>query len=87
MYDVREALVIPANIREGDWMQTATGLIRVVTIQRDCPRVENLSARFTMFTCEREDGTIIPLRCPSEAIHGKTTVLKQNPRPIYLKVS
>lgn len=74
VFDVRECEVVPGQISEGDWLQYNLMLVRVKTIQKDCPRLENLNALFTMFTCESEDGTIVPIRDP----RGKQSVLKKN---------
>lgn len=72
--DVRDCKVIPGQISEGDFINYGLQYVRVTCIQRDCPRLENLSAVFTMFTCEREDGTLVPIR----DLQGKQVVLKRN---------
>lgn len=89
VYSVRECKVHPFQVSEGDWLCVENpktrlqGYVRVVVIQRDCPRLEKLSVLFTQFTCEAEDGTIVPLR--STDFPHKVTVLKQNPKYIFLK--
>lgn len=79
--DVRACEVIPGHISEGDWVWLQGSYLRVTGIQRDCPRLENLNSLFTMFTCEREDGTLVPVR----DLPTRCSVLKPNVRAVYLK--
>ena len=76
VYDVRECKVVPGNISEGDWVWLQGTWLRVKVIQRDCPRLENLHSLFVMFTCEREDGSIVPVR----GLCGQVSVLKSKAR-------
>ena len=72
--DVRECKVTPGQISEGDFIHVGLKWVRVTVIQRDCPRLENLSSVFTMFTCEDEAGNLVPVR----DLAGMVSVLKQN---------
>lgn len=89
VYDVRECRVYPFQVSEGDWIAVTfpktrlQGYVRVVVIQRDCPRLEKLSILFTQFTCVTEEGTIYPLR--SSDFPERVTVLKQNTRHLVVR--
>lgn len=79
VYDVRECKVTPGNISVGDWVWLqGHNWLRVQTIQRDCPRLENLHSLFVMFTCEREDGSIVPVR--GHSLGSSCSVLKPKAR-------
>lgn len=80
--EIEDKKCMPSRIKEGDFIPSATGeLMEVITIQRDCPRLENLSARFTMFTLQSRDGTIVPER----ALFGEQVVFKRKYKVVYVK--
>jgi hypothetical protein len=82
VYDVRECKVNPGSISEGDWVWLqGHDWLRVKVIQKDCPRIENLHSLFVMFTCEREDGSIVPVR----GLCGEQSVLKRNKVKVVLR--
>jgi len=49
-------------IRVGDFLQYNGEVHKVITVQRDCPYLENLNRRFVQFTLQKRDGTIVPAR-------------------------
>lgn len=71
--NVREVDVNPEQISLHDWLLHNGEFLRVVTIQKDCPRWDS-SSPFTMWTCETEDGKIVPVR----DLRGRQKVLKKN---------
>lgn len=77
--DVRECMILPGSIRLGDLVLFKGEYMEAITIQRDCPRLENLSHVFTMFTLQTRQGKIVPAE-----LHGAQTVLKKNRRVILV---
>ena len=82
IFDVRQVQVIPGHINVGDLLLQGNDYFEVVTVQKEVPRLENLSHRFTMFTLESRDGTIVPLR--GDRLQGKQTVLKKTKKVIFV---
>lgn len=56
----REVYVWPSKIRRGDFIDLNGNILKVITMQADCPRFDNLNARFIMFTLSTRDGYIVP---------------------------
>lgn len=56
----REFYVWPSKVQLGDFVDVNGNILKVVTIQSDLPRFDNLNARFIMFTLATRDGYIIP---------------------------
>lgn len=64
---------LPSSIRCGDFILFNGELCRVETIQRDCPRIENLSSKFTMFTLKTRSGEIKP----ADSVVGQRDVYRK----------
>lgn len=52
----------PRALRVGNFVLYRDEIMRVVTVQRDCPTIENCNRVFAMFTLAKRDGTIVPAR-------------------------
>lgn len=74
--DVRHLMLQPKSIREGDFICYRGDLLKVVTIQRGCPRLENLGSDFTMFTLKAATGQVLPVR----EITGRTRFETYRPK-------
>lgn len=75
--DVRSTFEgFPKAIKVNDYVVYRGELTKVVTIQRDCPSLERLANRFTMFTLKTSDDRIIPAR----NLVGKVVVIKEKKR-------
>lgn len=80
--DVKQLNLTPGHVKENDLVMTPKGeYAEVITVQRDCPRLENLSSRFIMLTLQSRDGTIFPLR--STGLQ-KVVVLRPKRRVIFV---
>ena len=81
--DVNQLHVLPGHIKINDLIldPVHNEYAEVVTIQKEVPRLENLSHRFTMFTLQTRDGTIYPLR--GNTLQGKQTVLRRTKKVIF----
>jgi hypothetical protein len=70
--DCRHLRLLPQSIRLNDLVLHKGELCEVITIQRDCPRIVNLSKTFTMFTLRDREGRIIPC----DSINGTREVYR-----------
>lgn len=60
--NARHMDVATGSIRNGDLIHLNGELLRVLTVQRDCPMWESNRRTFTMFTCQDADNHMIPVR-------------------------
>lgn len=51
----------PTSLRVGDYLAVRGTLARVITVQKECAKIEDLKY-FLMVTAETENGEILPLR-------------------------
>lgn len=64
--------LLPSSIKVGDYVQWNGELVKVITIQRNCPSLTKLSHTFTMFTCVSAQGNVLPIR----NLFGKQIVIQ-----------
>jgi hypothetical protein len=81
--DVRELQLTPGSVKENDLVLTPRGdYAEVITVQKDCPSLENLSSRFIMLTLQTREGTIVPMRTGRGL--QKVRVLRPKKRVIFV---
>lgn len=59
-YEVRQFTTAPGNIKVDDFLLYRNDVWRVITVQHNVPRIENLSHKFHMITLQNRDGRILP---------------------------
>lgn len=56
-------LEVPAHrIKVGDFTLYGGELMQVITVQKECPYLENIHRHFTQYTLQGRDGHIVPTR-------------------------
>jgi hypothetical protein len=70
--DVRTLDTYPSRFKLGDFIQGPTGLLKVVTVQSDCPYIENLNHKKTVVIFVDESGQQIPVN----GMFGKFQILR-----------
>jgi hypothetical protein len=64
VYTCRQVTNVPCGrLKPGDFFTYAGEMVKVITVQTECFRLENLR-RFAMVTAIKRDGTIVPLSSP-----------------------
>lgn len=53
---------LPHRIKTGDYLLYGGQLCKVITVQKECPTLENLRHHFIQFTLTTRDGKVIPVR-------------------------
>ena len=60
--NARELETWPGRLRIGDYLQTNSGLVKIVTVQPACPYLENIHHYFTQTVAVNEWGDVLTFR-------------------------
>ena len=72
--------LLPSSIRVGDFVMWDGEPCEVITVQPNCPHIENLAKVFTMFTLKNRAEKVIPVM----NLCGRQTVIRVKKKKVVL---